>query len=163
MSDFHNQFVPDLLQYLNQELQALLSDPSDTKVTRALRNEEGFYVMLQTLTENNEQEYQVRSNKGIVARFNLSPMPGCCGVVVSHYARVHDRLQKTDFSNSVALLMYRVRMNACRKMKYGHMIATVSETNSFEKPILKELGWIKTGTFRNPKTQNIVETYSTNL
>ncbi len=120
----------------------------------ALTEERGFYV-----AETEPGSFEVNSTSGPVAVFSLLPLPGCCGVVVSHHTETVARLRNKGLGDA----FLRVRIRAARALNYGAMLATVLKTNRAEQALLGRNGWVLTGELRNPKTGNLVEVHFLNL
>lgn len=142
----------DLLQCLNVALQEAFNSKNHRDINFG-DNNRGWFI-----TSVNDT-YYVRNMSGPVATFSLKEFPGCCGILVSYYSEVQEKYRKLGLGK----LLLEVRMSAARHMRYGQLSASVLSTNEIEKHLLNASGWIKTGEFRNPKTQNIVETYQVNL
>lgn len=85
-----------------------------------------------------------------VAGFSLSPLPGCCGVVISHGAGVDPRYQ----GKGVGTLMNAMRVDIARLYGYGTMLCTDLVTNTPQRRILARNGWKDVHTFTNPRTDN---------
>ncbi len=142
----------DLLQALNVALQGQFQSRF-YRDTNFGNNNQGWFI-----TEK-DGKFLVRNLSGAVATFSLEELPGCCGVIVSYYSEVELAYRKLGLGE----LLLKVRMDACRVMKYGQMLATVVAGNQAEEKLLDCQGWLKVKEFRNPKTQNIVQTYLVNL
>ncbi len=148
MGRVNASFAVDLLQLLNIALQ------ERRKAVKEALGDEGFFIHSPKL-----DQFEVRSLRGPVAVFSLSPLPGCCGVVVSYYAATEPALQK----KGIGSLLAEVRMDAARRKGYGQMLATVLSNNKTEQDILSKLGWVQVGEFRNPQTGSLVQTWRANL
>ena len=105
------------------------------------------------------ENFEVRMMDGPVATFSLSPLPGCCGVLVSYYSEVRADQRKLGLGT----ILLKTRMDAARRGGYGHLIATVLASNKVEEHLLQDNGWVCTGEFRNPKTSNLVHIWQVNL
>ena len=148
VSHLPKQFTADMLQLLNVALQERVEGL--TKATES----KGFFIH-----SPDRDHYEVRSLEGPIAVFSLTELPGCCGAIVSYHSEVVQKYQK----QGVGRILLDVRMDAARNRGYGQMIATVLDTNPAEKQLLLASGWVKAKEFRNPKTGNIVGTYTVNL
>ena len=84
--------------------------------------------------------------------FTLTPLPGCCGVMVSYDASVTEKSRGKGLGRS--LLQF--RQDIAKFEKYGLMIATVLDNNEAQKALLTSEGWASATTFVNPKTKNLV-------
>ena len=142
----------DLVQHLNVALQDIIYKDDKSP----LHEVKGIFI---TTERNDEQAFLVRSLSGPIATFSLAELPGCCGVLVSYHSEVLEKYRKQGLGTA----LLQVRMMAARASRYGCLMATVDKTNTAETEILIKTGWIKMKEFRNPRTSNVIEVYSTNL
>ena len=142
----------DTLQLLNVALQ----DHKKKFKDDVLNEIEGIFISEERETQG---KFLVRSLEGPIATFSLQELPGCCGVLVSYWSEVVSQWQKKGVGTSLLT----IRMATARAMKYGLLLATVDQSNKVECKLLLDQGWNKLREFRNPRTGNIIEVYSTNL
>lgn len=138
----------DAIQLLNEEVTSVAE--AITKVTKS----PGVFV-----TEPREGRFEVRTLDGVLAEFSMSPMPGCCGVVIAHNSAVTPKFRR----KGLGTLLLTAKMSVARRLGYGQMIATVLTNNIGEQALLSKLGFVRAGEFRNPKTGNLVRTFIVNL
>jgi GNAT superfamily N-acetyltransferase len=106
-----------------------------------------------------DDHYEVRNLEGPVAVFDMTELPGCCGVIVSYHSQVREEHRKKGMGQ----FLLEARMSAARNKGYGLMMATVEHNNTVERKLLESNGWISKGEFRNPKTGHVIATYQVNL
>ncbi len=86
----------------------------------------------------------------------ISDMPGCPQVAVSHYVFLKDG-EKGKGNGQKA---HHERLKIMKDLGYDHAIATVVDSNAVEKHILEKQGWRRIDFFTSSKTGNLVEIYS---
>lgn len=90
-----------------------------------------------------------------IARFCLTEMPGCCGIIISH-----DTYIDTKYRNQgIGQYLMSVKEMIAKAFNYGEMTATVLSNNVVERHILEKNGWVLKNDFKNPKTNNDVLVY----
>lgn len=94
-----------------------------------------------------------------VARFNLVPMPGCCGICISTGSKVDDEFK----GKGIGTLLNSLRIDIAREMGYGLLMCTDVETNTPQRRILGKNGWRDIHKFVNPRTKNSVYVTVVNL
>lgn len=100
-----------------------------------------------------KRDWQGDENLG---QFNLTELPGCCGVVVSHGALVHEKFR----GKGVGDLLHKLRLEAAKEQGYGLALCTTIAGNEEQKKILLKNGWVCFQTFKNPKTRHLIELWS---
>jgi L-amino acid N-acyltransferase YncA len=100
----------------------------------------------------------IRTNiNGVVGE--ISDMPGCPQVAVSHYVFMKDG-EKGQGSGQKA---HRERLRIMKDLGYDHAICTVVNSNEVEKHILDKQGWKRVDFFTSSKTGHLVEIFTLNL
>lgn len=94
-----------------------------------------------------------------VAFFQLSGMPGCCGVCVSHGASVYSQYRNKGLGTLLQLL----RMDIARVNGYTVMLCTDRADNTYQNKILSKNGWPKIYDFTNKRTDNLINIHAINL
>lgn len=84
----------------------------------------------------------------------LTPMSGCCGLIIAHNALTTHKYQK----RGIGTLLNLYRLDVARVLGYGTVICT-DKRNSFNQKILAKNGWRKVHEFVNPRTDNSVDTF----
>lgn len=97
-----------------------------------------------------EIQFWVVQNGLSRVRFNLTRMPGCCGILVSHGTYVMPEWQNKGLGS----LMQIMKEWIARKRLVGKMIATTIEQNEPQNHLMEKFNWKKTDLFVNPKTSN---------
>ena len=143
-----------MLVTLNVALQDALTTPHPVQLKNGLSLSYGSFI-----SEDKPGVFTLHNLQNQLATFSIQELPGCCGVAVSFYSEV----DPTYREQGIGELLLKVRMSAMRNQKYGSAICTTVNSNEIEKKMLRNAGWIKLYEFRNPKTNNIIETFSVNL
>lgn len=91
------------------------------------------------------------------ATFEMTQLPGCCGVCVSHGAWVNTQFR----GKGLGTALNQLRKNIARANGYGLLICTDLRNNLNQRKVLKVNGWADLTSFINPKTSNkvIVSSY----
>lgn len=95
----------------------------------------------------------------IWARYSLTPLPGCHGVLVSHDSHLTEDKRGYglgDFFHKERLSIAETALRSC-------MLCTVESNNEVEKHILQKNNWAKVHEFLNKDTNNTVEIWVKNL
>jgi hypothetical protein len=82
----------------------------------------------------------------------LSPLPGCGQVVVSHAAFVFPEHR----GKGKGAGEHRTRLEAMKKMGYDYALCTVVKGNSKQEAILDKMGWEELAIFDSSYTGNTV-------
>lgn len=106
----------------------------------------GLYKETQFLVRVGEKEDIIKSQE--VGYFFLSPLPGCCGIVVSHATHLHPSFRSTEYGKS----FHRVKENVARHYGYSMMLATTELRNLPEIIGGSKAGWKWGNFFRNKRT-----------
>lgn len=85
-----------------------------------------------------------------IGGFCLSPFPGNCGIVVSHYAYVEHKRQGAGNGSLLAAL----REKLAKALGYTIITATVECTNIKQIAIMLKRGWKVEKTFKNKRTEH---------
>ena len=86
-------------------------------------------------------------------QYALSPLPGCCGVVVSHDSYLHTNYRGVGLGD----FFHKERLQLMKDLGYSCSLATVQANNEAEKKILWNNGWKKVHEFTNSRTSNLIE------
>lgn len=84
--------------------------------------------------------------------YNLTQLPGCCGVVVSNGAWIEGNVR----GNGLGDYFHRERISLSEFMGYTVMMCTTVSSNEAENHILEKNDWKKVHTFQNKRTGNTV-------
>jgi hypothetical protein len=105
-----------------------------------------IYNVFVTTTAINKRE---RKN---IARFQLSMMPGCCGICVST-----DSFVFPDYrGKGIGTILNQLRQDIARTEGYSVMLCTDVVTNEAQRKLLRKERWLDLFTFRNRRTDNEV-------
>lgn len=85
-----------------------------------------------------------------VAKFALAPLPGCCGVVVSHDSEIFPAFRSRGYGRSFHAMKEAVAI----KFGYSAMLATTQLRNIPEVVGAAKARWRILESFRNLRTQN---------
>lgn len=85
--------------------------------------------------------------------YNLTQLPGCCGVVVSHGSWLDPNKRGIGLGE----YFHKERLNLAEYLGYSCMVATTTDQNKAEQHILEKNGWKKVHTFENYRTGNVVQ------
>lgn len=89
-------------------------------------------------------------DREIVAKFTMSFLHGCKGILVSHGMLV----VATYRGNGIAKKLQSVKERVARDLRVSVLLATVKEDNVAEKSVIKD--WTHLETFSNVRTGNSV-------
>lgn len=124
-------------------------------------------VWLEARTEQ-EISYLVEDSKGLrkttnfslwrvtnnsefnIGRFSLSPMPGCCGIVVSHDTELTENNRHSGLSEPFRKLKHKL----AKDLGYTVMIATTQTKNIPAFANMLKSGYKILDVFRNKRTSN---------
>lgn len=84
--------------------------------------------------------------------FTFSPLPGCCGVVVSSESSLHD----VSKISGTGRLFHRLKAEVARKLGYSMMLATTQASNLPEVIGGAKAGWKWSNEFTNTRTGNLL-------
>lgn len=106
--------------------------------------------------KNECRSFKIKAGNELIASFTLAQLPGCCGVCVSTAAHVSNSIR----GKGLGKYLNNIRIRLAKAFKYGKMICTVIKGNVAQEKILIDNGWKVTDEFVNPKTGNIIVTYT---
>lgn len=89
----------------------------------------------------------------------LTPLPGCSQVVVSHGAFM---LQEHR-SKGLALPEHLLALEKAKELNYDYALCTVREDNTPQHKVLEKAGWKLFDTFKSSYTGGIVRLYGKQL
>jgi GNAT superfamily N-acetyltransferase len=87
-----------------------------------------------------------------VAMFNITTMPGCCGICLSTGSFIHPSFR----GQGIGKLLNKLRIEFARNLGYGLLLCTDRDDNTASRKILQANGWKDVYQFINPKTGNLV-------
>jgi len=94
-----------------------------------------------------------------IANFTLTPMPGCCGIVISTNSRTNIQYRQLG----IATFLNLIRIEISQEMGYGLLICTDVDNNEPQQKILTKNSWKKIEQFKNPRTQNLINIHTYQL
>lgn len=97
--------------------------------------------------------FEITLNDSFMARFSLSYLPSCSGVIVSHGLMVSPEFR----GKGIAQALQTMKKEIAKDLQSSVMLATVDETNAAQISILKKFGWYKVKGFFNKKSGNNIE------
>lgn len=92
------------------------------------------------------------------SQYSLSPLPGCCGVVVSHGSMINISQRNKGLGD----YFHKERLSLVEELGYSCAICTVISGNKAEERILEKNGWKKIHSFVNSRTSNLIDMYARN-
>lgn len=87
-----------------------------------------------------------------IGHFSFSPMPGCCGIVVSHDTYLNPDVRRTFNSNAFRGL----KEAFAKRLGYSRMIATTVMSDPASSGNMMKSGYRINDVFRNKRTSNDV-------
>lgn len=94
-----------------------------------------------------------------IAQWTLTPMPGCCGILISTNSYVNYPYRKLGLGT----ILNKYRIQQATEKGYGLLFCTDKDTNIPQKNILAKNGWELINNFTNPRTGNLVNLHVYNL
>lgn len=94
-----------------------------------------------------------------IAQWTLTPMPGCCGILISTNVYTNHIYRKLGLGT----ILNSYRIYQATKKGYGLLFCTDIDTNIPQKNILAKNGWELVNNFINPRTGNLVNLHVYNL
>lgn len=116
-------------------------DESAVELAKGLEKQANFQIYRVTATS----EYLIGST-------SMSPMPGCCGIVVSHFTKLTLENQGKGLSNPYRSL----KENLAKALGYGLMIATTDMANFPAVGNMFKSKYNMIESFINPRTGHLV-------
>lgn len=93
--------------------------------------------------------YYIKNDKGVViGRYELSPLPGCKAVAVSHGLVIDPEYRRQGWGHKAMA----ERIEIAKSLGYQVLIATTEATNTPQQKILMKAGWKIARGFLNPRT-----------
>jgi hypothetical protein len=142
----------------NTSVHELLEGYQDA-LAEALNGTAGEFSISSDVTSSNAIHYDVWQKDTCIAHFDLAPMPGCCGMVVSTAAMVYKKWRK----KGLGTLLNKIRIDIAKFLGYGVMLCTDVLDNEPQQRILEKNGWFKVFEFDNPRTGNAIGVHVINL
>lgn len=91
--------------------------------------------------------------KGIeVSRFNLTQLHGCCGICLSYHAQVSKEFR----GKGLGTLLNKMRQQIAVNLGYSVILCTDVADNKPQSKILMNNAWKKLLTFKNRRTEHMV-------
>lgn len=137
-------------EYKNTQLKAVLSKGLDKTLTISRETTSCYANLNQTLNQ---------TFSWVWVSYSLSPLPGCCGVVVSHNAYVSCNVEGYGLGD----YFHKERLGLMKDLGYSCSLCTVTGQNEKQKHILTKNGWNKVDEFVNSRTKNTVEIWTKHL
>lgn len=100
----------------------------------------------------------VHTYSPVWSQYALSPLPGCCGVVVSHDSSLKEEFRGKGLGD----FFHKERLDLIQDLGYSCALATVQVDNDAEKHILEKNGWLRLHIFKNSRTGNWIEIWCRN-
>lgn len=141
--------MKDITEKYAKVLEELLGKPID--ITHSAHN---LDPIVKNLISTNGLTVRITSKNDAyqIARFSLTQLPGCCGVLVSHNSHV----MPTYRGKTIGSLMHEMRIEIGRRYNYTIMLCTDLQNNIPSRKILDKFKWQDAVQFKNRKTSNIV-------
>lgn len=110
--------------------------------------EKGLFkeTLFRVVWKENEQ----KQKKELIGTFVLSPMPGCCGIVVSNHLFVEKEYRGTNISKE----FMKLKESTAQMLGYPAVIATTQTRNIAEIKSAKKRGYKIIKTWKNTRTGN---------
>lgn len=86
----------------------------------------------------------------VIARFSLTELPGCCGVIVSHGTNINELYRGKGLGAKLA----KIKQKLSKDWGYTVMICTDIAYNVPQRRILESNGWETAASFVNMRTDN---------
>jgi len=118
--------------------------PEATEVTCSYPDDKTMYM-------------SILENEKVVAKFALSFLYGCKGILVSHSMLVSPEYR----SRGIASKLQNVKERIAKDLQVSMLLATVTEDNAAQKKVIKD--WKCIEKFNNKKTGNNVEVFMKRL
>ena len=94
-----------------------------------------------------------------IAGFQLTPLPGCCGILVSHDTFVMPSHQ----GQGIGTAMMKAKICIAQDLGFSRLLATVRSDNGTELHLLRKAGWVRTDEFVNKRTNHPIECWVLDL
>lgn len=92
------------------------------------------------------------TNTGIISKFSLQQLPGCCGILLS----THSNVETAYRGKGVATRLNAFRKAIAHHQGYATLLCTDVASNVAQKKVLEKNGWREIHSFINPRTNNEV-------
>lgn len=96
--------------------------------------------------------FEVHHNEDLVARFTLSFLYGCKGILVSHGMLVSSQYRGQGIGKQLQPIKERV----ARDLRVSMLLSTVRVNNAPQRAVLEGCHWQQLDTFTNVRTGNVV-------
>jgi hypothetical protein len=130
-------------------------EPSRIKVRIAPTYASGY----QTAHKSQQGRFNVTLDNNIVSVFDLHPLPGCCGVVVSTGSYINTEYRGVGLGS----LLNKMRLDIAQKWGYGMILCTDVKHNERQMRVLRRNRWRKAIEFHNPRTNNNINLHTHTL
>lgn len=99
---------------------------------------------------NDRFTWELKVRQTWFLRFDLSAMPGCCGVLISNGAVVYPEFRRLGLGR----IFNQIRQHAAYLAGYTYLIATSQAIGKYENSILEKEGFERWKEFNNRRTTN---------
>jgi len=96
--------------------------------------------------------FQFKVGKLLLGSFRMSPMPGCCGVVISHETHLAPAYRNTGYSDRFR----EIKEALAKHLGYSVMIATTQMHNLSAVGNMYKSKYNMVDTFNNKRTNNLI-------
>lgn len=96
---------------------------------------------------------------GTIARFSLSFMPGCKGMLVLHRMEVAEPYR----NRGIAKRLLAAKFQMAKDLRVSKLFCTVTSQNKHEQRALRATGWNYDYSFFNHRTENIIYVFSASV
>lgn len=103
--------------------------------------------------------HDIHKDKLFVGGFELAEMPGCCGIAVLYHVFICVDYRNKGFGQRLT----RLQKLISSYKNYTVMVCTDKISNTPQRTVLKKFGFIPQFSFRNRRTNNLVEFRASNL
>lgn len=118
-------------------------------------NKNGDFLCTETSSSNagwHIGRFMVFAAKNVISSFDLSELPHCCGILVSHGAHVYYPHQ----NKGIGTLLQKFRIDLAKRLGYTIMLCTDVKSNKYQRKILEKHGWKDVLEFQNSRSGNTV-------
>jgi hypothetical protein len=128
-------------------------ETEEFQYSKVLRNT----IQISRRTERTQEKWTDSSYPWV--HYCLSPLPGCCGVVVSHNAYLASDYRGYGLGD----YFHKERLSLMKDLGYSCGLCTVTSDNEVQKNLLLKNGWKLIHVFKNKRTGNLVEIWSKDI
>lgn len=96
--------------------------------------------------------YDICIGDKVVGRYELTNMPGCAKIGISHGLVIHPEHRGKGYATKA----HAERLEQAKKLGYRYLMATIVEGNKPQMHLLRKFKWREHGTLFNEKTDHVV-------